>query len=164
MGLEKPGELGCECVGDPVTVQWWKSVQDKFVDAEVDLSHRVLGAGVASVGVVVVAASKSTGWARIVARSHGGMVPRRAGRGPGDGGDPRLDGARSRDRRALNPAHVQPPISVPVSGRSNLPYSVRVAARRWRIPMGSLAADARKAAWRAILRMLPPARFSWARR
>src|SRR5207249_4593655 len=54
-------------------------------------------------------------------------------------------------------AHSQPPISASVSGFSNLAYSVWAARSRWAMRTGSCASAARKEAFRAILRMFPPA-------
>src|SRR5262249_18712549 len=56
--------------------------------------------------------------------------------------------------------HTHPPISPSVSGRSNLADSARAARSRCAMPTGSPASAARKAAYSAMLRMLPPATFS----
>src|SRR5947209_11420264 len=52
--------------------------------------------------------------------------------------------------------HTQPPISASVSDFSNLAYSLREARSRCFICTGSPASAARKAAFSAILRILPP--------
>src|SRR6185437_880939 len=60
--------------------------------------------------------------------------------------------------------HTQPRISKSVSGRSIFCASPRAACRRWLMRRCVFSSAARKAALRAMLRMLPPARLACARR
>src|SRR3989442_1798809 len=60
----------------------------------------------------------------------------------------------------VDPAlHAHPATSLAVSGFSSLAYSLRAARNMWLMRTGPWSSTARKAALRAMLRMLPPVMF-----